>query len=412
MHPKRHSLFTAGIALSATLAALGATPARAAVDVPADNPNIQYFGRFDFSNPKQPACDWPGCYIETRFTGTSIAVKLSGGTNDFNVFIDGQAKPKIAMSNGKTTYVAASALADGSHSLLLTKRTEGFSGVTAFTGFQLDDGKSLQAPPPRAVAKKIQFIGDSFTAGYGDEATVVSCPERQPYDNNYVAYGPVTARALGAEYSVQAVSGIGLVHNYGDSLPLSANPLPAYFDRTLFGRGAPTWDMTKWIPDLIVIALGTNDFSTMVKPSETQYTGAYKAFLARLRGWWPNAEILCLTYSVDDYQKKYADSVVARATAAGDAKIHRIHLPPLGNGDVGCDWHPNVSGQQKYANALIPAARQYLGIPNAIKPPRRPSHTSRRPAETGMLPLPVSQDPAHPTWVDARGRFLDLPILP
>ena len=385
---------------------------RAATDISADDLSIQYSGRWETSNPKQPACDWPGCSILSVFSGTSITVKLSGGTNDFNVFIDGQAKANLVMANGKTVYPAATGLTDAAHTLLLTKRTEGSSGVTSFLGFQLDDGKTLSAPPAHP-AKRIQFIGDSFTVGYGDEATTVSCPQRQPFDNNYVAYGPVTARALGAEYSVQAISGSGMAHNYGDTIPVSPNPFPIYFDRTLFGRSAPTWDMTKWIPDLVVIALGTNDFSTAVKPSEAQYTGAYKTFLGRIRGWWPQAQILCLSYSGDEYQKKYIDSVAARAIAAGDTRIHRIHMPPIGDGDLGCDWHPNISGQRKYADALIPVARQYLGLANGIKPKAAPK-PSRRPVatETGMLPLPASDDPAHPEWVDARGRFLDFPILP
>lgn len=385
----------------------GALPAVAAVDIPADNPAIRYSGRFDTSDPKKPSCDWPGCSIEAAFSGASITVKLTGGDNDFNVFIDGQFKSKLTIDKAKTSYVAASGLSAGAHTLLLTKRTEGFQGITAFQGLQLEDGQSLSALPPRP-GKRIQFIGDSFTVGYGDEANTLTCADRRPFDNNYVAYGPVTARAVDAEYSVQAVSGLGMVHNYGDQTALSAQPMPPLYDQTLYGQAQPKWDMSKWIPDVIVVALGTNDFSTAVKPTEQQYTSAYKDFLAKLRGWHPNARILCLTYSVDNFQKPYVDSVVNRAVKAGDTLIHRVHMPSLATSELGCDYHPNVSGHRKYADALIPVMRQYLGTTGTLMPPRRsnPAPAKKRAMETGMLPLRAGETGAGTEWVDARGRSL------
>ncbi|MEO7426873.1 MAG: GDSL-type esterase/lipase family protein, partial [Fibrobacteria bacterium] len=261
---------------------LAPLPSAAAVDVAADHPFIQYSGRFDFANPKKPRCDWPGVSILARFTGKSITVKIGGGSNDFNVIVDGAWKAKLG-TDGKTSQVAAEGLADGEHTLLLTKRTEGNQGITTFEGFQLEVGKALLEPPARP-AKKIEFIGDSYTVGYGDEAEVLSCPDRRPFDNNYAAYGPVAARAVNAEYSVQAISGLGMVHNYGDPVVLSDKPFPGYYENTLFGSGAPLWDHSKWQPDIVTVALGTNDFSTSVKPSESQYSGAYKEFLKKIRG--------------------------------------------------------------------------------------------------------------------------------
>lgn len=381
---------------------------RAVVNIPADDPAIRYTGRFDVSDPKQPSCDWPGCTIQARFTGTSVTVKLSGGENRFNVFIDGQEKPKIIIEKAKTSYVAAENLAAGTHTLLLTKRTEGFQGVTAFLGLQLEDGQALAALPPRPV-KRIQFIGDSFTVGYGVESNTLTCADRIPFDNNHLAYGPLTARSVDAEFSIQAVSGAGMVHNYGDAVPLSAQPMPYFYDRTLYNREQPKWDESKWVPDLIIVALGTNDFSTAVKPSEQQYTSAYRVLLSKLRLLHPAAPILCLTYAVDAFQKAYVDSVVNRAVKAGDAKIHRIHMPALATSDLGCDYHPNAAGQQKYADALIPVVRQYLGTTGTLKPSRRSGAASgkRDAVETGMLPSKAWETGTEAEWVDARGRRLD-----
>ncbi len=58
------------------------------VTVPADDPNIQYFGRWDFSDPKAPTHSWPGVYVYAVFDGTSIGVVLDDNFNYYNVFID------------------------------------------------------------------------------------------------------------------------------------------------------------------------------------------------------------------------------------------------------------------------------------------------------------------------------------
>jgi lysophospholipase L1-like esterase len=346
------------------ICAASAAPASAAVDIAADNPLIRYTGRWDKANAKQPRCDWPGSYLQARFSGTSITVKIGGGNNDFNVIIDGVWKSKLTV-DGKTSQVAAQGLAPGSHTLLLTKRTEGFNGITTFEGFQLEDGQALSALPA-ASGRRIQFIGDSFTVGYGDEATVTRCADKRPFDNNYVAYGPVAAREVDAEYSVQAVSGLGMVHNYGDIAPLSANPMPPYYEQTLFGAPAK-WDFAGFQPDIVCIALGTNDFSTAVKPTQAQYSAAYKAFIGKLRGWHPQARIMLLTYAVDDFQEKYVAALAAEVLAAGEKNLEHVKLPGVIEADAGCDWHPNVSGQRKLADALLPAIKRHYGS-SAIRP--------------------------------------------
>src|SRR5690606_16934421 len=141
---------------------LNQAPVAAAVDVAADDPNIRYNGRFDFADPKKPRFDWPGTGIQARFTGASVAVRISGGENEFNVLIDGELKARLSMQNGKSEYVAAEGLAAGEHTLELVKRTEGFNGIAVFEGLRLADGGAL-LPPPARPSHKIQFFGDSYS---------------------------------------------------------------------------------------------------------------------------------------------------------------------------------------------------------------------------------------------------------
>jgi lysophospholipase L1-like esterase len=378
-----------------------APAAHAAVDIAADNPLIRYGGRWDMADPKKPRCDWPGTYVQAGFSGTSITVKISGGKNDFNVIIDGIWKSKLTV-DGKTSQVAALGLTPGTHTLLLAKRTEGFNGIATFEGFQLEDGQALSALPAPS-GRRIQFIGDSFTAGYGAEATVTNCPDKRPFDNAYVAYGPVSAREVDAEYSVQAVSGLGMVHNYGDNSPLSASPMPPYYEKTLFGEQTK-WDFSRFQPDIVCIALGTNDFSTSVRPTQVQYSGAYKVFVAKLRGWHPKARIMLLSYAVDSYQEKYVAALAAELIAAGESNLEHVKLPGVAAGEMGCDSHPNVAAHRKFADALLPAIQKYYGSLKIAAPSRLAGKPGISAPATGWSAPWKSE--AGEFSADARGRLL------
>ena len=138
-----------------------------------DNPNLQYFGRFDFSNPSEAAFDWPGVYIRAAFQGTSCKIILKG--NDFfDVLIDDKPVAVIKSSSQTDTIIAANGLEDKTHQLLLKKRSES-SSPSFFQGLILDSGKAL-IPPPSPPARKIEFIGDSYTAGFASEYNSRECP--------------------------------------------------------------------------------------------------------------------------------------------------------------------------------------------------------------------------------------------
>ena len=77
--------------------------------IDADNPNIQYVGRFDRSNPKKAIFDWPGVYIRAKFEGTSCSIRLIDGNNYYDITIDNQS-PQVLKTNADTVYHAAVSL--------------------------------------------------------------------------------------------------------------------------------------------------------------------------------------------------------------------------------------------------------------------------------------------------------------
>jgi len=145
--------------------------------ISADNPNIQYFGRWNFFDTKAPTHSWPGTYVYIEFTGTSISVRLNDNLCYYNVYIDEELHSIFHNSeNGNVTKVLASGLEDTQHTLLLAKRNETSWAKYTFHGFELEDGKTLLSPKPKPELK-IEFIGDSFTSAFGNKAPTEEAPK-------------------------------------------------------------------------------------------------------------------------------------------------------------------------------------------------------------------------------------------
>jgi lysophospholipase L1-like esterase len=326
-----------------------------------DNPNIEYIGRFDFSRSGRVRFDWPGVQIKTSFSGTYCAIKLKDGKNDYNIFIDGKLN-KVLRTSSDTIYKIAENLKEIKHTLLITKRTEGFNGIASFGGFILNPGDSLY-PDIKEKKRKIEFIGDSFVAGLGSEGKSPDCLFSRETDNSYIAYGPVLARRLNADYSIIAVSGIGIVRNNGDLNPTSKRPLPYYYERACL-NDTLKWDFKKWQPDLVVVRLGNNDYWQKPYPTTTVFQTAYINFLKKIRSLYPKAgiQVLCEPVRKDPHCGYIRNVVAELAEKLRDKKIWfeevTVHLDILK--DLGCQDHPNESGHKKIADAIEPIIRKAL----------------------------------------------------
>lgn len=270
--------------------------------IKADHEYFQYTGRIDFSAADAPVFSWPGTMIQTGFTGTSVALVMDDyyGMNYFNVFIDDDWENPIVIKGekGKKTYPIASNLAEGNHSLTITKRTEGEEGATKFYGVLLAENGELLPPPPRPE-RRIEFIGDSITSGMGNEAPEDGPDNIKAEKNNFLAYGAITARNLNAEYVSTSQSGVGLMTSFvGFTMPQFYDQLSAIDDNN------SQWDFTRWVPHVVVINLFQND-SVLVEerlnpvPTDEERIRVYYDFVKNIRGKYPEAYIICTLGTMD-----------------------------------------------------------------------------------------------------------------
>jgi len=327
--------------------------------VSAANPMIQYSGRIDFSDPLAPRFDWSGISITAAFHGTSIGFLLDDAGNNYNVIVDGQPNTVWAASASQPLYTVDN-LTPGDHVVKIVKRTESLFGSATFKGLVLSPGGTLSnAPAP--PGRRIELIGDSYLCGYGVEASSIKCDNLRPYENAEKAFGILVAQDLQAEYHLESFSGKGVVRNWADPKTKSIDPFPTLYDRVVCRDPKTIWDFTKWTPNLVIIHLGFNDFSSPPGADRKEFGQGYVAFLKHIREKYPKAFIFCI--APDGWPTPLAttvDEVVEKRHSAGDNNVQLITYPPVAPDEMGCDSHPNAIAQRKIADVVTAAIKTTL----------------------------------------------------
>ena len=330
--------------------------------IDADDPNIQYIGRVNLSDPKKVIFDWPGVFICASFEGTSCSIrlknhKLENYQNEYAVTIDQRAPRLLTTTDTVMVYQVATGLPDSiSHTIMIQKRTEALAGSGEFRGFILDKGKKL-LPALQRPKRRIEFIGNSITCGYGVESETPDCHFSAETENACLSYAAITARALQADYALVAYSGRGVVRNYGDPNKTSLNTMPVLFERTCYSDSTLKWNFARWIPQAVVLNLGTNDYSTQPFPDSMVFQDAYTQLLHRVRSLYPGVTMFCICGPmIGEPCVKYIKEVVTREQKMGrdkDVFFIEVKKSVLADTDWGCDNHPNILGMNKIADILI-----------------------------------------------------------
>lgn len=305
---------------------------------------------------------WPGVYFESRFTGPAVRVRFESPSGAMRLLIDDR-EWRVFRADGPVD-VTVEGLSPGDHVVRLEKLTESQVGGGRFIGFYAVGETTPLPPQPRA--RQIEFIGDSWTVGYGNTSTTRTCTVQEVHDltDTQQAFGPVVARRFDADYRVNAWSGFGMVRNY-DGGVRDLN-LPTVYPRLKPDDGFRVAGPDPlWSPQVIVINLGTNDFSTGLHPDEAWSDDAalraawrdrYVAFVSELHAAQPQARFILM--GSDTFFDEVA-TVAARlnAGAAGVATPVRIDGLDLG----GCDWHPSLADETVLAG-LVETAITQMGV--------------------------------------------------
>ena len=311
--------------------------------------------------------DWSvsGIEFEAKCSGTVSATFNSKSISDasnlggvyFTIVVDGVEKARDYFrisQRGEVTVKLAENLPEGKHTFAIYRQTEHDAGEVGISTISMK-GSLLAKPANKEMY--IEFIGDSISAGFGNLSNNPNQDNagKPLYQDGTKAYTFLTAKALDADFSNVCWSGIGCKYGYGSITMQDVYPLQRYkYDKNT------QYDFTAREPDVVVLALGTNDNSNQKDAAKRK--AGMEEMLTLVREKNPNAKIVwiynMMTSGVNDQVQE-----IVREFGGAEKGYYCVKLTMNTSGG---GWHPNLEGQQKFADELADFITKNVGRPGKV----------------------------------------------
>ena len=291
-----------------------------------------FTGRYDFSDPSKVVFSHVSNSIKANFNGTGISASfaaLSSGASVasyFYVIVDGNVKPETrtlikVTKPAKTSFVLASGLPSGDHTIELVKESQ-YDTKVVFYGFTVTGG-TLLAKPLKAAVLSIEYYGDSNPAGWDaydpkDAGAVIN-------NGGYYTYPGITARMLNADYHNVSMGGAGITDRAWRNLIRFYHLINMNDAAT----GNNLWNFTKYSPAVCVINASSNDYSSGA--TKDQIKAGWKSFTAALRARHPAAHIVIAEsygWAIGEPTDDIAETV-SEINSGGDNNVSFVKFPWL-----------------------------------------------------------------------------------
>ena len=331
---------------------------------------LKPFGRVLYNEQKQLELISSASHFGFRFRGKECKVFAfitdSNAHNYLQYELDGVYQKRVRIDGNNKSPFTIYTETDDVHTVWIYKATEAHSGAIFIDKIM---GQSLQAIE-RPKAKLIEFIGNSITCGAAADASEVACGAGAYHDqhNAYYAYGPRVARALAVNYIVSGVSGIGIYRNWNSDGPT----MPQVYEKSDFqNESNRLWNFKMYKPDVVSIALGTNDLSrgdgkhARLPFDSAVFVSTYIKFVQQVKSKYPNAQIALLSSAmVHNNDRTILQNCLTAVKKNIDAlypKDKTVALYFFNSMQArGCTGHPNVEDHEILANELIPFFKKLI----------------------------------------------------
>ena len=363
-------------------------------------PNVQLVGRWRLNKQEGTADhDMPGVEVRLRVSKGTTAVALSltqqhnftgkyGSyqPNYYVVLVDGVVQPGFAnatfstafVSNVSATVIAVATGLDASapHDIRIFKSSEAQwaadvpspNFVTLHAVHVTGSPSAGLLPPPPLPKRRIEFIGDSITAGYCNILWVKDIHRHKTNRSNvesfFLSWPTRICESLGADCHTAAWSGYALIKSKFCNKPVTMMDV---FNRTLASVAQADWSFSAWKPDAVVVNLGTNDWHGCSWPRESDaatdafivdFTNSYHQLLRNVTSFYGKSVQIFL--GVGPMTMDYSlpvEWVVGNATADG-LHVHFLNQSNFSHGDCG---HPSFGSDAKIAAGAGAQIKAALG---------------------------------------------------
>ena len=247
------------------------------------------------------------------------------------------------------------------HKVDLYKRSESIDSHIAVESIKTD-GVFVKKIVNKEL--KLEFIAASSSTGYGNLGSPSSAGKTTENSDALRGFAFLTAQALDADINIFSASGWGCAFSQWTT-PKTAN-VPDEYKMVDFKSSVP-WIHGYYVPDVVVVNLGTNDWSYInaAKTAEekdalmNEFQKKYIAFLKDLHDYYPDAQIIVL-YGLMNETSMYEITQAIVNTA-------RIAIPNIASiqisGDAGgYNSHPSLNSHKIIAEKLTKFIKETIGL--------------------------------------------------
>lgn len=318
-----------------------------------------------------------GSGIEFAVIGTKMSIDLAADDNASNekdlcprfaILVDGKVVLDDTLSEPTRTVEVFGAGKAKSAVVGVVHLSEASRGAVGVRDIVVESNDPNPVTPTLPKDLCIEFVGDSITCAYGVESSSFDEAFATTTENFMKSYAFLAAQALDAEYSAVCYSGYGVVSGWSADGTKNADMLvPLLYDVVALGHEQP-WDFSEHAYDVVVINLGTNDY-TYTGTDEgrmAEFAHGYADLLATIRELNPNSYLVCTlgTMGALELFPSIEAAVEHHRARTGDARITCYATKPLDedSDDCGTRGHPREGIQRRDANTLVGVLRRELGL--------------------------------------------------
>ena len=307
-----------------------------------------------------------GFTFEGNECSVFASIPNSNGHNYLQYELDGKYQKRIRVDGNSDQPIILNVGSKGKHTIWIYKVTEAHTGPILIDKVIANKIKSIQRP----ALPLIEFIGNSITCGAAADASEVPCGTGEYHDqhNAYYAYGPRVAKALGTNFILSSVSGVGIYRHWNKDEP-SMPPIYENADFQMYS--IRHWDFSLYDPKIVSIALGTNDLSngdgkTIRLPFDsTIFVNTFIKFIQFIRSKYPNTQIALLSSPMINGSRRLTLQNCLTAVKKNIDRVYKKDKPvalfffePMQA--RGCGGHPSVEDHAILAEELIPFFKKLL----------------------------------------------------
>ncbi|MCF1192311.1 GDSL-type esterase/lipase family protein [Mangrovimonas sp. AS39] len=335
----------------------------------ASNPTFSYYGRV-LHQDDTVGFIGSASSVEFQAKGDAIKIHLQPEYKPRNYVVltlDGVYKGRLKLEGDSLNKLAIPLPDKKFHTIGIYKGTEAASGMVLFHGVEAEAISKVE----NDTAFTIEFIGDSITCGALMDPTDVPCDAKGEYidqHNAYLAYGPIVARTLNADYILSSVSGMGIYRNWNDEHK-DEPIMPEVYENLFLNTNDDVLYDFKVKPKLVSICLGTNDMSEgdgikdRLPFNPETYVTRYIELVGKVYKHYPNTQVVLLNSPMIQGDKNDVLIDCLTQVKTHFEKDSDRTIPIFQFHEVyanGCSYHPSIADNKVMAEKLIPFFKKVL----------------------------------------------------